>query len=174
MKLIRLLTVMLIGSASLPVYATSLYTTVSISQFEVDAGSETAKPYVDSLRIGYQFAEGLALEAQMGTSGSEDNLGDGKLKVDNTSALFLRMGGSASYNDVKLYLLVGRAKAKFKYDGSSVTVDDKYQANLWGIGAEENSRSIKNMAYVLEYMKTNENKGISITGITLGLRYNFF
>ena len=174
MKCIRLVVMLLICAGSLPVYATSLYANFTVSQFQVDTGNEKANPRVNAIKLGYQFADAIALEAQMGKSGSDDSIGDGKLKVDNVSSLMLRFGGTSSYNDVKLYLLVGQTNAKLKYDGTAVVIDDKYQANFWGVGAEENSRSIKNMAYVLEYAQHSKDHGTSITAITLGLRYNFF
>jgi len=174
MKYIRFVVVLLMGVVTLPANATSLYANFTVSQFQVDTGAEKANPRVNAIKLGYQFADAIAIEAQMGKSGSDDSIGDGKLKVDNVSSLMLRFGGTSSYNDVKLYLLAGQTKAKLKYDGTAVVIDDKYQANFWGVGAEENSRAIKNMAYVLEYLQHSKYHGTSITAITLGLRYNFF
>jgi len=164
----------LICAVTLPVHATSLYANFTVSQFQVDTGVEKANPRVNAIKLGYQFADAIAIEAQMGKSGSDDSIGDGKLKVDSVSSLMFRFGGTSSYNGVKLYLLVGQTKAKLKYDGTTINIDDKYDANFWGVGAEENSRAIKNMAYVLEYAQHGKNHGTSINVITLGLRYNFF
>jgi hypothetical protein len=175
MKLIRFLLMLLLSAGtSLPSYAASLYTDLTISQLSIDVGNESLKPFVDSLRLGYQVSQEISLEAQLGKAGSDDKLGNGSLQVDNVTSLFVRIGGQSSYNDVKLYLLVGRTKAELIYSGTTVDVDKKYQTNLWGIGAEENSRSVKNMAYILEYVQHNDVKDVSISAITLGLRYNLF
>ena len=173
MKLLIRSLLLLFCLIAIPAHAASMYTNLTVTQLEIETDVDSAKPYVSAVKLGYQFAQGLALEAQIGSNAKEDKFGDGKLQVDKLSALFFRLGGQNAYNDVKLYLLVGRTKTEVKYKDGLVEGKETFEGNAWGIGAEEYSKSVKNMAYVLEYIRYNSNSDETITGIALGLRYDF-
>ena len=173
MKLPIYLLLLLLCLLTVPVYAAPFYSNLTVTQLEIETDVDSAKPYVSALKLGYQFAKEFALEAQFASGAKDDDFGDGKLEVDKMSALFLRIGGQTTYNDVRLYLLVGRSKTEVKYKDGAVEVKDKFEGNAWGIGAEEYSKAVKNMAYVLEYVRYNPDSDEKVTGITLGLRYDF-
>lgn len=172
MKLIGSSLLLLLLSVS-PVQAQSFYSDVTLTQLTMELGDEKVKPYVGTVRLGYQLARGLALEGHYGTGANSEDFGAGKIEVDNVTGLFVRLGGQSSYNGVRLYLLAGRTKVKIKYKDVAVAGEDTFDGNAWGIGAEEYSRSVKNMAYVLEYVHYNDAHDANISGITLGVRYDF-
>jgi hypothetical protein len=125
-----------------------------------------------SVIVCYQFARSFALEGQFGAAINDDKMGGVAVEVDKMTGVFVRIGGSNNYNGVRLYLLAGRTTTELKTDpvGSGET---EFEGSAWGIGAEEFSRSIKNMAYVFEYTRLYDDDDAEITGISLGVRYNF-
>ena len=56
---------------------------------------------------------------------------------------------------------------------SRMTSEGSIEGTAWGIGAEEFSKSVRNMAYVLEYLQYADEKDTKIMGLSLGVRYNF-
>jgi len=173
MKLMIHAVILLLCLMAISAQADPFYVNVTATQLEVKTDVDSAKPYVSALKLGYRFSQDYALEAQYGTHSKEDDFGTGKLKADKLSALFLRIGGQTNYNDVRLYLLVGRSKTEVTYKDGVTKASDKFEANAWGIGAEEYSKAVKNMAYVLEYIRYNSDSDNKVTGISLGLRYDF-
>jgi opacity protein-like surface antigen len=74
---------------------------------------------------------------------------------------------------VRLYLLVGYSQTEIKIDDAPPVDDDKYDGFAWGVGAEEFLQSVKNLAFVAEYIRYYDRQEIGIDAITLGFRYKF-
>lgn len=157
---------------NMPVFAGNLYSNFTISRMTIDRKGDEVKPMTGAVKIGYQFAKSFALEGQYGTGISDDSINSTTVEVDKYSALFLRIGGNSTYNGIRLYLLAGQTKTELKTDPAN-SGDTEFKGGAWGIGAEEFSKSIKNMAYVFEYIRYYSRSDADITGISLGLRYNF-
>jgi hypothetical protein len=162
----------MVSLVNMPVFAGNLYSNFMISQVKIDRKGAEVKPMTGSLKIGYQFAKSFALEGYYGTGISDDSVNGTTVEVDKETAVFLRIGGNSSYNGVRLYLLAGQTKTELKTDPAN-SGDTEFKGGAWGIGAEEFSRKIKNMAYVFEYIRYYSGSDADITGISLGLRYNF-
>lgn len=173
MKLFSSFFVIMIALIIIPVSNAETYMNVTATRVSIKSGIGKAKPYAATVKLGYRFSESLAVEAQYGSNASDDGLSGGKVEVDKLTALFLRMGGNSSYNGVRTYLLLGTSKTDIKYTGVPVPGEGSIEGTAWGIGAEEFSKSVRNMAYVLEYLQYADEKDTKIMGLSLGVRYNF-
>ena len=151
-----------------------MYTNVTGTQVTLKSDTDKAKPLAATVKLGYRLSEGLAVELQYGTNGSDDNFNGGKVEIDKLTAVFLRLGGQSTYNGVRMYLLLGTSKTEVKYSGvSPAPADTEFEGTAWGLGLEETSQSVRNMSYVLEYVRYADDKDTKVTGIGLGVRYNF-
>jgi len=166
--LLFIFAIMAVGQASAQVY-----TNVTATQVTLDSDAGKTKPLAAMVKVGYPLAQGLAVELQYGTNASDDSLAGGKVEIDKMTALLLRLGGETTYNGVRMYLLLGTSKTEVKYSGVTTPGATELQGTTWGIGLEEYSQSVKNMAYVLEYVRYADDKDTKVTGIGLGVRYNF-
>lgn len=174
MKLLsNIAVILLLMVVAIPVCVAETYAHFTATQVELKSDIAKAKPYVAAVKLGYRFSETLSLEAQFGTSASDDDFNGGKVEVDKLAAVFLRMGGQSSYNGVRLYLLLGASKTEVKYSDVAVEGEGTLEGMAWGIGAEEFSKSVKNLGYLLEYIQYSDEDDTKVTGISLGLRYNF-
>lgn len=150
-----------------------MYTNVTATQVTLKSDSGKAKPLAATVKLGYRLSDGLAVEAQYGSNASDDSYAGGKVEIDKLTAIFLRLGGQSTYNGVRMYLLLGTTKTEVKYSDVAGTLDNEFEGTAWGLGFEETSQSVRNMSYVLEYIRYAKDKGTEVTGIGLGVRYNF-
>lgn len=150
-----------------------MYTNVTATQVTLKSDVVKVKPLAATFKFGYRFAEALALEAQYGINASDDSYAGGDIEIDKLTALLLRMGGTTSYNGVRAYLLLGTSATEIKYTNVATPGETEFKGTTWGIGLEEFSQSVSNMAYVLEYVRYADDKDTKVTGISLGVRYNF-
>lgn len=172
MKSILKLVILSASLVNVPAFAENLYSGLTFSQVTIDGAGGEVKPFTGTVKVGYQFARSFALEAQYGSGISDDDIDGTTVDVDKQMALFLRIGGSSSYNGVRLYLLAGHSRTELATEPAGGD-DNEFAGTAWGIGAEEFSKSIKNMAYVFEYIRYYDDSDAEITGISLGVRYNF-
>lgn len=149
------------------------YTNVTVTQVTLDSDVGKTKPLAAMVKVGYPLAEGLGIELQYGTNASDDDLAGGNVEIDKITALMLRLGGQTTYNGVRAYLLLGKSKTEVKYSGVTTPGATELSGTTWGIGLEESSNSVRNMSYVLEYVRYADDKDTKVTGIGLGVRYNF-
>ena len=150
-----------------------MYINVTGTQVKLKSSAGKVEPLAATFKFGYRFSESISLEGQYGTNANDDDFGGGKVEIDKLSAIFLRFGGQSSYNGVRSYLLIGTSETEVKYSNVATPGETKFEGTAWGIGLEEFSDSVKNMAYVLEYVEYADDKGTEVTGFTLGVRYNF-
>ena len=167
-KLILIMTAMLVVQES----SAEMYTNVSATQVTLKSSTEKAKPLAATVKLGYRLSDGLAVEYQYGANGSDDSVAGGNVEIDKLSALLLRLGGQSTYNGVRMYLLLGTSTTEVKYTGGAAG-ETKFEGTSWGLGLEESSHSVRNMSYVLEYVRYADDKDTKVTGISLGVRYLF-
>jgi Ca2+-binding RTX toxin-like protein len=173
MKLSSKVLLMVVAMLIVQESSAEMYTHVTATQVTLKSDTGKAKPLAATVKLGYRLSEGIALEYQYGTNGSDDSLADGKVEIDKLSAIFVKLGGQSTYNGVRMYLLLGTTKTEVKYSGVTSALESKFEGTAWGLGLEEMSQSVRNMSYVLEYIRYAEDKGTEVTGIGLGVRYNF-
>lgn len=173
MKLLGQVIILIIASLLSTQSFAEMYTNVTATQVTLKSDAAKAKPLAATFKFGYRFAEALALELQYGSNASDDSYAGGDVEIDKLTAVLLRMGGTTSYNGVRAYLLLGTSKTKVKYSNVASPGPDEFEGTAWGIGLEEFSQRVRNMAYVLEYVRYADDKDTKVTGISLGIRYNF-
>ena len=153
--------------------AERMYANITGTQVTLDSDTAKVKPLAMAVKLGYQLAAGLAVELQYGVNASDDSVAGGDAEIDKLTAVFLKLGGQTSYNGVRMYLLLGTSKTEVKYSGVSVPLETELEGTSWGLGLEEHSQSVRNMSYILEYVRYADDKSTEVTGISLGVRYNF-
>lgn len=173
MKLLSQVFVLVVMSLVATQSFAEMYLNVTGTQVKLKSSAGKVKPVAATLKFGYRFSESMSLEGQYGTNASDDDFGGGKVEIDKLSAIFLRIGGQSTYNGVRSYLLIGKSETEVKYTNVATPGASKLEGTAWGIGLEEYSESVKNMAYVLEYVEYADDKGTDVIGFTLGVRYNF-
>jgi opacity protein-like surface antigen len=173
MKLLTRILVISLGIWMAPAGASGFYTSLAGAQTIIDTGAGEVKPFVGILKLGYELANTFALELQYGAGFDDDELNDQMYEVDALGAAFLRISSGGSFSDVRLYLLVGYAQTELKIDDVAPTDNDKYDGFAWGIGAEEFLKSVKDLAFVAEYLRYYDRDEVNIDAITLGFRYKF-
>ncbi|WP_455201466.1 porin family protein [Kaarinaea lacus] len=157
-----------------PTFASDFYASMAAAVNRIDIADDEVKPFVGTLKLGYEFADNFALEIQYGMGMDDDeNSLDQKIKVDSQGAAFLRIGSGSAYNNVRLYLLAGYSQTELSVDGENPTDDDKYDGFAWGVGAEEFLQSIRKLAFVAEYYRYYNRNEVTIDAISLGFRYKF-
>lgn len=168
-QLIILMTALLLSTQSFA----EMYGNVTATQLTLKSDAAKVKPVAGTFKFGYRFAEALALEVQYGINASDDSYAGGDIEIDKLTAILLRMGGQTSYNGVRAYLLLGTSTTEVKYNNVATPGETEFEGTAWGIGLEEFSQSFRDMAYVLEYVQYADEKDTKVTGISLGIRFNF-
>ena len=157
-----------------PAFASDFYTNFAAAVTRIDIAGDEVKPFLGSIRLGYEIADNFALEVQYGMGMDDDkNAMDQKIKIDSQAAAFLRISSGSAYNNVRLYLLAGYSQMELSVDDADPTDADKYDGFAWGVGAEEFLQSVKNLAFVAEYLRYYNRSDVSIDALSLGFRYKF-
>lgn len=157
-----------------PTFASDFYTSMSAAVTKIDIAGDEVKPFVGTLKLGYEFADNFGLEIQYGVGIDDDkNSLDQKIEIDSQGAAFLRISSGSAYNNVRLYLLAGYSQTELSVDGATPTDVDKYDGFAWGVGAEEFLQTVKKLAFVAEYYRYYNRNEVTIDAISLGFRYKF-
>jgi len=173
MKLFTRLFVALITVFAAAQSYAEIYTDVAATQVTLNSDTAKVKPLAATVKVGYRLSEGVAAEIEYGTNASDDSLSGGKVEIDKMTTVMLRLGGQTSYNGVRAYLLLGRSETDVKYSNVAAPGAAKLEGTTWGIGLEEFSQSVRDMSYVLEYLRYADDKNTKVTGISLGVRFYF-
>lgn len=156
-----------------PSTASEFYINFAGAQTIIDTGAGEVKPFIGAMKLGYAFADNFALEVQYGAGFDDDDLNNQKYEVDTLGAAFFRISSGSSYSNLRLYLLLGYSQTELSVNDVAPTDDDKYDGFAYGIGAEEFLKSVKNLAFVAEFLRYYDRDEVSIDAITLGFRYKF-
>jgi hypothetical protein len=139
----------------------------------VDLAGKNLHPYTVRLKAGAPIARGFGIEASYATPMNDDGINQLNLDIEQQTSLHVRYQGSQSYNGVTLYLLLGQTWTTVSTSGPNAIPDEDFKDLSWGIGAEDYSRSVKNLFYSFQYTRYFEDDDLTMSGISLGLRYNF-
>ncbi len=124
-------------------------------------------------RLGLDFGRYLGVEAQAGTTSSDENLlagTDFDLGVDNFVSGYLRL--NIPIERGRLYALAGWTAVEFAADANQFSIDDDYQEDLsWGLGVElyGNERTALDINYI-RYLDEDETV---LEGVSLGFVRRF-
>ena len=152
--------------------ATSLYTDVGISRTEVKVASEKFHPLMWRLKLGYDITDTISVEGHFGTNAKDDSAENLKLEIDQFYALYARYTTKGNYNGIRMYFLLGQSKTKLKLTNGDLK-DDEFEDLTWGVGIQEASDKIRSLVYTLEYVNFYDDSDLTMSGISLGLRFNF-
>ena len=166
------ISILLLTEISAPVQA-AYYTDVSLEYQNIGIAGITLNPYTARFKVGASVSHNFAIEATYAGAVNDDAVNNLKLEVDQQTSLHIRYQGASSYNGLTLYLLLGQSWTTIKTSGPNAVPEEDYKDLSWGIGAEDFSRSVKNLYYSFQYTRYYENDDLTISGISLGLRYNF-
>ena len=153
--------------------AVPAYAELSFVRTSVEAGGVDVTPYMNTLKLGMFVSNQLAVELEYGTSLEDDESDNVNVEIDKHTGIYLRYVGDSSYNGVFFYLIAGSVKSELIIDGPGGSVTEEVKDVAYGIGAEEQSTSVQNLIYSLEYIKYADKDEGKLTGIKLGFRYKF-
>ncbi|NOZ55035.1 MAG: porin family protein [Gammaproteobacteria bacterium] len=173
MKSIVTIMLIFLGFLSFSATAGALYVDVSLVRTTMKIEGEKLNPFLARYKLGYQLSNQLAIEAQFAKSAKEDDLNNLDVDVDEFNGYYVRYSGDSAYNGVTLYFIAGVSTTKLKWTRDGNSNSETFEDFSYGIGAEEHSEAIKNMVYTFEYMKYYDSNDLDVSGISLGIRYNF-
>jgi len=173
MKYIANVILIVLGLMTFSASAGSLYTDVSLVRTTMKIEGEKLNPFLARYKLGYQITNQLAVEAQLANSAKEDDINNLDVDVDKFTGLYVRYSGDSDYNGVTMYFIAGSSTTKLKWTRNGISDSETFEDFSYGIGAEERSGSIQNMLYTFEYIKYYDSNDLDLSGISLGVRYNF-
>ncbi len=172
-RLIWVMLVFLSGVTSVGVQAKNIgiYTDVGVMYNRVKVNNGKFYPWSGKIKLGYNFTKNFSIEGQYGTSFKGDTDQGVSLDLNKAMGAYVRWG-SDTHNNVRLYILLGQSRSVVDFSGN-----DKHSETLdgfsWAIGAEERSQKFKSMSYTVEYTSFYRKSGQEISGLSLGLRFDF-
>ncbi|MGD8567034.1 MAG: outer membrane beta-barrel protein [Gammaproteobacteria bacterium] len=149
------------------------YADVSYEYQKVELSGVELNPYTTRLKLGTPRYKGFGIEASYAFSANDDTVNQLKLEVNQQTSLHVRYQGEQAFNGVTIYLLMGESWTTLKTSGPNAVPDEEFKDLSWGIGAEDYVRNVKNMFYSVQYTRYYSDANLTISGISLGLRYNF-
>lgn len=146
------------------------YMDISVTRQNISLEQGGIKPYMGRVKAGFDYSDKLAFEFVYGTELQDDVLNNQSIDVEMMLGLYARYNTPFN-NNMRIYLFAG--KTQITLTESDVLPKNEFTDVTYGIGVEEVVPWQRDTLYVLEltqYVKEGANK---ITGITLGLRFNF-
>jgi len=169
--LLFLLAVLLTSNAEAD-NSTGIYTDVGLMYTQVKVNNGKFKPWGAKIKLGYNITKNFAIEGQYGSSFKDDS--DQGVTVDLKQAMgaYIRWG-SDRHNNVRIYVLLGQSRSKVDWKGPTTQGSDTLDGFSWAVGAEERSQKVKSMSYTAEYTSFYRKSGQEISGLSIGLRFEF-
>jgi hypothetical protein len=152
---------------SQPVNALSYYIDISATRQSISTSIVTAKPYMSRIKLGFDYSQTVAVELIYGGSLQNDTIEGIIVDVEEMTGAYLRYNTNF-HNKVRMYLFAGKSEITLSDFGQpEKTLSD----TSLGIGFEEIA-PWENTLYVLEYASYIKDGGNTVTGITIGLKFN--
>ena len=156
-----------------PVHAQNWYVDGGLGLVEFDDGTDKISPTNLYIRGGYQFNQyfNVGLESSATVNSDEiDSLPGVEFDVDAVT-LYVR-GGVPVGESVWLYGQIGRTNTELtaEYQGVEISEDDN--DTMIGFGADIKLGS-SNTYLALNYSRYNDNDGVDVTGLNLGIGVRF-
>lgn len=149
--------------------AGNYYMDVSVTRQKITLEEGEIKPYMARVKGGFNYSDKLAFELVYGGELQDDVLNNQSIDVKRMLGLYARYNTPFT-NNLRIYIFAGKTQITLT---DSMLSENEFTDVTYGIGAEEGVPWQKDTLYVLEltqYVKDGANK---ITGITLGLRFDF-
>lgn len=152
---------------------TNFYTDVSFVYHTVETAGKTLNPHGAKLKLGLPVTHNFAIEASYAASVNDDEVNALKLEIARQTSVHLRYQGASSENGMTVFLLLGQSWTTMKTSGANALPDQDYRDLSWGIGVEDFAQGIKNLYYSFQYTRDYDDDKLTVSGISLGLRYTF-
>ena len=156
-----------------PVFAFSMYADASYMYHSIDTGGVELNPYTAKLKFGVPITKTMSIEAVYASAAGGDKVNGLEVEIDEILAAYVRFYSSMKGGGTHISLFVGQANTTLVTSGSGSVGSEDFQDLSWGIGAEEESKAIKNLFYILEYPRYYDDDDLTVSGTSLGVKYNF-
>ena len=168
---ILILAIPLLFSTS--IYAQNWYADGGLGLIKFDDGADSISPTNLYIRGGYQFNQyfNIGLESSATISSDQiDNLPGVDFDVD--AVTFYIRGGVPVNESIWLYGQIGRTKTELTAEFLGTEVSDDDTDTSYGFGAEIDLGS-KTTYLALNYSMYNNNDGVDVTALNLGIGVRF-
>lgn len=139
-----------------------------LTDFEDDFNNEADLDAV-SARFGSYMNPNAALEARLGFSASDDEVGGATFDLDSFIGVYAR--GIMPYQTVELYGVIGLTRADLSIDPSSHPADGDETGFSYGLGLD--FKIGERIAIGLEYMMLLDVSDYELTTTNVGAKYYF-
>jgi len=161
-----------VTSLATPVHA-AFYTDVSVEYQNVKVEGTKLNPLTARIKLGAPFSREVGVEASYATSIREDEVNGLKLESEEIMGLYARYNSPDAYAGMTVFLVAGYAWTTIKTSGLYAIPEQDFEGFSWGAGIEERAKGARSMRYTFQYTRYYDNDGLSIDGLSLGLRYDF-
>lgn len=144
------------------------YMDVSVTRQKITTENGKVKPYMGRVKAGFNYSDKLAFEFVYGGELQDDVLNGQSIDVERMLGLYARYNTPFT-NNLRIYLFAGKTRITL----TDVLRKHEFTDVTYGIGVEEVVPWQKDTLYVLEMTQYVKEGAIKITGITLGLRFDF-
>ncbi|QBG35753.1 outer membrane beta-barrel protein [Litorilituus sediminis] len=161
------------SSAANSYTADTYYVGVDYMLTDIDISGENAKPGMTGIRFGASN-NNIAFEAQYLISNKTDNIYRMEFDLENSKALYLVMQ-SDTMQGFHFDVALGYAENELAVTGPEFTYNgtEKYSGFSWNISIQQEIPFIPNTQVRLAYQSLFKNDDFDISGIALGLTYQF-
>lgn len=159
-----------VGAA--PLHA-AYYSDVAVEYLNVKADGNKLHPWNGRIKLGMPLSRELAVEAHYASTIQDDEINGLKLEVSENMAAYARYQSPDSFSGMVMYLIAGYAWTTIETSGAYAIPEQDFESFSWGIGIEERAQTARNMSYSFQYTRYYDNDGLTLEGLSLGLRYDF-
>jgi hypothetical protein len=154
-------------------FADSPYIGIDYMLSDIDVGGENAKPSMTGLRVGVSN-NNIAFEAQYLLSNNTDNIYRMEFDLEESKALYVVLQ-SDTMEGFRFDVSLGYAMSDLTVVGPEETYNgtEEYTGFSWGVAAVQQLPYFDNAQVRLGYQSLYKDSDLEITGITLGLTYQF-
>ena len=171
--MIKYLFIFLTLSFSVNSLADTAYIGADYVLADIDIYNENAKPSMTAIRLGVSN-NNIAFEAQYLLSTSTDNIYRMEFDLEESKGLYM-VFQSEDMQGFHFDVSLGYAINELTVTGPTETYNgtDEYKGFSWGASIQQKIPYMDNMKIRLGYQSYFKNSDLDITGIALGLTYQF-
>jgi outer membrane immunogenic protein len=158
---------------SLPVYAYSITSDVSYMFNDISVGGANLDTRSVRLKLGFPINQTTSIEVMYASGIESDKVNNLTFEIDEIVGAYVRFHSTTRGRGTHVYLIFGQSFTTISTSGSSVFNGEEFEDFSWGIGAEEQSQAFSDLIYTLEYTRYYDDDALEITGISLGVKYEF-
>ncbi|GAA0810887.1 hypothetical protein GCM10009111_02560 [Colwellia asteriadis] len=153
--------------------ADSPYIGIDYMLTDIDVGGENIQPAIMGLRAGVSN-NNIAFEAQYLLSSKTDNSNRIKFDLEESKALYVVLQ-SDTMQGFRFDVSLGYAMNDLAVTGPAETYNgtEEYSGFSWGVSLIQQLPYIENAQVRLGYQSLYKDSDLEITGIALGLTYQF-